>query len=316
MTARCKKYDLSFGFSDFLCFFRLSSDIYLPRHLVWRALCHSVCLLLRKVGLLSCTDFWLVLSHVPEMAHLPAKNSMLWHQFTWKHPQWKFQLYIYIYSLRERRPFCSMNSLNSDQELDWSWAIGPLLNWPLSNLLSRSPQIHQQNCGLDLWIIPRLRLGIMFILKIKTSEKTKSQIVFLTFLPDAFCSCVFCISSLNVFAISLGVISSSIPKLLRHLMCSQKMRTGDDACDARPRLISSRTMRPGDGMKHCLVRKQEPSEFNSAGRKTLGIPASSLQASQRIHAYQPGGRAGPEGRPVIMTWMASQWNLGAKDFYP
>lgn len=209
-----------------------------------------------------------------------------------------------------------MNSLNSDQELDWSWAIGPLLNWPLSNLLSRSPQIHQQNCGLDLWIIPRLRLGIMFILKIKTSEKTKSQIVFLTFLPDAFCSCVFCISSLNVFAISLGVISSSIPKLLRHLMCSQKMRTGDDACDARPRLISSRTMRPGDGMKHCLVRKQEPSEFNSTGRKTLGIPASSLQASQRIHAYQPGGRAGPEGRPVIMTWMASQWNLGAKDFYP
>lgn len=105
-----------------------------------------------------------------------------------------------------------------------------------------------------------------------------------------FCSCVFCISSLNVFAISLGVISSSIPKLLRHLMCSQKMRTGDDACDARPRLISSRTMRPGDGMKHCLVRKQEPSEFNSTGRKTLGIPASSLQASQRIHAYQPGGR--------------------------
>ena len=73
-------------------------------------------------------------------------------------------------------------------------------------------------------------------------------------------------------------------------MCSQKMRTGDDACDARPRLISSRTMRPGDGMKHCLVWKQEPSEFNSTRRKTLGIPASSLQASQRIHAYQPGGR--------------------------
>ena len=68
------------------------------------------------------------------------------------------------------------------------------------------------------------------------------------------------------------MFSSSIPKLLRHLMCSQKMRTGCDACDARPRLISSRTMRPGDGMKHCLVRKQEPSEFNSTGRKNTRNP--------------------------------------------
>ena len=39
---------------------------------------------------------------------------------------------------------------------------------------------------IDLWIIPRVRLGIMLILKIKKSEKTKSQIAFLPFLPDAF----------------------------------------------------------------------------------------------------------------------------------
>ena len=88
----------------------------------------------------------------------------------WKHPQWKFQLVYWKEDLSVQT-----NSLNSDQELDWSWAIGPRLNWPLSNLLSRSPQIQQQNCGLDLWIV--------FILKIKTSEKTKSQIAFL---PDAF----------------------------------------------------------------------------------------------------------------------------------
>lgn len=270
MTARCKKYDLSFGFSDFLCFFRLSSEIYLYTKVSCLTCLVSFCVFFVTKG-------WLVVMHgFLTRAEPRARDG--------PSPCKKFP----CFGISSHESILNENS-NQIRSWTWSWAIGPLLNWPLSNLLSRSPQIHQHNCGLDLWIIPRVRLGIMFILKIKKSEKTKSQIAFL---PDAFCSCVFCVSSLNV---ALGVISSSIPKLLRHLMRSQKMRTGCDACDARPRLISSRTMRPGDGMKHCLVWKQEPSEFNKAeNTRNPRLISAGFTKNSCVPA----------------------WREGAKDFYP
>lgn len=105
MTARCKKYDLSFGFSDFLCFFRLSSEIYLPRHLVWRALCHSVFFCYERLACCHARisdSCWATCQRwsISPMRKIPCFGIS-------SHESILNENSNYIYSLRERRPFCS-----------------------------------------------------------------------------------------------------------------------------------------------------------------------------------------------------------------